>query len=341
MVCLQSKIDLSKHNTLNLPCIAEQLIECNDETELLGAFQSFPLNIHNIFVLGGGSNVILPPRLDQYVLTFKKKAPRDALLIIEENQDYVLVDMEAGVDWDAFVAYSLEQGYYGLENLSLIPGTVGAAPIQNIGAYGVEVADFIQQVRVFNVAKQAIEILSAEQCQFAYRDSIFKRSSGHYIIISVRFRLAKTANFILEYGELSALKASAQLTGTLVREKVIETRKAKLPDPKSLPNTGSFFKNPVVSAQRLAELKQNFPQIVSYALTGGGYKLAAAWLIDQAGWKGYREAHVGVHDKQALVIVNHNGAQQNEIMALAKSIQDSIYKKFKVQLEIEPVVISS
>ena len=339
MLNLQAQFDLSELNTLNLPCVASKYLELASEEQLLEAFESYSLNTSNILVLGGGSNVILPPALDQYILSFKAKAPKDGSIIKAEDQESVLIEVEAGVEWDAFVNYSVEQAYSGLENLSLIPGTIGAAPIQNIGAYGVEVADSIQQVKVFNISAQKIQIFNTEQCRFGYRDSFFKRNSGQFIIISVSFNLSKKPNFILEYGELSALKDRTNLSGALVRNTVIETRQAKLPDPKFLPNAGSFFKNPVISSKQLSELKQRFPKIVNYPLASGEFKLAAAWLIDQAGWKGYRDRHVGIHDKQALVIVNHNQATQADILSLAELVQDSVSKKFGVALEIEPVVI--
>ncbi len=339
MLNLQSRFSLSHLNTLNLPSVASKYLELASEAELLEAFQTYSLNASNTLVLGGGSNVILPPVLDQYILSFKAKAPKDGSSIKAEDQGSVVIEVEAGVEWDDFVKYSVEKAYSGLENLSLIPGTVGAAPIQNIGAYGVEVADSIQDVKVFNISTKKIEIFTADQCEFAYRDSLFKRHPGQFVIISVSFRLSKKPNFILEYGELSALKDKSNLSGAIVRQTVIEARQAKLPDPKVLPNAGSFFKNPVISSKQLSELKQHFPKIVNYPLASGEYKLAAAWLIDQAGWKGFRNNHVGIHDKQALVIVNHKQGTQADILSLAKLVQDSVSKKYNVSLEIEPIEV--
>ena len=339
MFNLQARFSLSHLNTLNLPCVASKYLELASEAELLAAFQTYSLNTSNTLVLGGGSNVILPPSLDQYILSFKTKAPEDGSGIKAEDQGSVVIEVEAGVEWDAFVNYCVEQAYSGLENLSLIPGTVGAAPIQNIGAYGVEVADSIQDLKVLNISTKKIEIFTADQCEFAYRDSFFKRHPGQFVIISVSFKLSKKPDFFLEYGELNALKDKANLSSALVRQTVIETRQAKLPDPKFLPNAGSFFKNPVISSKQLSELKQGFPKIVNYPLASGEFKLAAAWLIDQAGWKGYRNNHVGIHDKQALVIVNHNQGTQADVLSLAKLVQDSIYKKFGVSLEIEPIEV--
>ncbi len=341
MFSLQSKVDLSHSNTLSLPCVAAKFIELEGESELLSVFKKYPLTSSNTLFIGGGSNVILPPSLQHYVLTFRDKFPEDAVVIKEESSTEVLIEVEAGVEWDALVEYCVLSGYYGLENLSLIPGTMGAAPIQNIGAYGVEIADCLEELKVFCIDEQRLVVFRSEQCEFAYRDSIFKRNPGKYIIVSVSLRLRKEPVFTLEYGELKSLNTEANLSGSLVRNTVIATRQAKLPDPKKLPNAGSFFKNPVVSAEQEKGLKDAYPALVSYPLPTGQFKLAAAWLIDQAGWKGYRNDYVGVHDKQALVIVNHNGGQQCDILALAEKIKASIFQKFHVVLEIEPVFISA
>lgn len=339
MTQLLPSCSLSKLNTLNLSCVASKFIALDSEEDLINAFENYPLNVSNIFVLGGGSNVILPEVLDQFVLSFRTKSPNNGVVIKEESQDTVLLEVDAGVEWDSFVHYCVQQSYSGLENLSLIPGTVGAAPIQNIGAYGVEVADTLEQVKVFNVVTKQLEYFSTDQCQFAYRDSLFKQNPGQFVIVSVSFRLSKKPVYILDYGELSALKNSTDLNSELIRKTVIETRQAKLPDPKVLPNAGSFFKNPIVSALQAAELKNNFPNIVSYPLASGDFKLAAAWLIDQAGWKGFRNDRVGIHDKQALVVVNHNHGTQSDIVSLAKSVQNSVFDMFNVNLEIEPILL--
>jgi UDP-N-acetylmuramate dehydrogenase len=341
MISLQSQVDLLNSNTLNLPSIASKFIQLEDESDLLDAFKKYPLNSSNTLLIGGGSNLILPPMLEQYVLAFKVKCSKDAIVIREENQDSILIEVEAGVQWDELVEYCVMQGYNGLENLSLIPGTLGAAPIQNIGAYGVEIADCLEHLKVYCVDDKKVKIFTSEQCQFVYRDSIFKRHPGKFIIISVCLRLSRMAGFKLEYGELKSLKNEVNLTAALVRKTVIAARQAKLPDPKLLPNAGSFFKNPIVSLQQEATLKETYPSIVSYPLASGEFKLAAAWLIDQAGWKGFRNEYVGVHDKQALVIVNHNGGKQSDILSLAEKIKDSVSRKFKIDLEIEPILISS
>lgn len=339
MVVVRHSVDLRLANTLGLECLAKHYIELESEHDLQQAFQLYSLNTAGFLVLGGGSNVILPTQLDRYVLRFKQKPAGVACHIKSENDDTVLLEVEAGVNWDDLVAFTVEQAYSGLENLSLIPGTVGAAPIQNIGAYGVEVSDCLASVRVFNVAQQCFQDFTVEACEFAYRDSIFKRHPGMYIIVSVVFSLSKRPEFVLDYGELASLKTESPLVASKVREKVFKTRQAKLPDPADLANAGSFFKNPIVSQFDMERLKQGFPAIVHYPLDSGKSKIAAAWLIDQAGWKGYRNEHVGVHDKQALVIINHNQGRQSDILALADKIQCSVYDLFAVTLEIEPVLI--
>ena len=289
-----------------------------------------------LLVLGGGSNVLLPESLDKVVLRFEFEEIKYQPLASGD----VLVKVDAGRNWDELVADTVSKGLRGLENLSYIPGSVGAAPVQNIGAYGVELSDVLESVRVYDTVEGTIRDLDNKQCQFAYRDSIFKRNSGRYCILELTLRLSSTADFCLEYGELQALrKTQAYLDVAKVREAVIGIRKAKLPEPEDLPNAGSFFKNPVVSREALKDLKAHFPDMVSYGLGDGRAKLAAAWLIDQAGWKGKCFEHVGVHSKQALVLVNLGGATQSKVLALAKKIQDSVYSIFKVRLEIEPQLI--
>lgn len=341
MISSQSNKDLSYSNTLNLPCIAEHYIELEDEVDLIESFNKFSLDSSNYIFLGEGSNLILPPIFKAYVLRFKKKLPCNASKILEEDDSSVLIEVEAGVNWDAFVEFTVSQNLVGLENLSLIPGTVGAAPIQNIGAYGVEICNCLEQVIAFNVLEKRMQTFNVHECLFGYRDSLFKRRPGEFIISKVQFRLSKKHHFVLEYGELQVLNGLENISSERVRQTVIETRQAKLPDPKKLPNAGSFFKNPVIEEVQLAKLLGDYPNIVHYPLPRGFYKLAAAWLIDQAGWKGFRNAKVGVHDKQALVIINHHQGNQSDIIKLAKDIQKSVFNKFAVTLEIEPVLINA
>ena len=348
MLHYASQVDLSQGNTLKLPCVAAHLLDLASAEDLLEAFQRYPESGTNFMLLGEGSNLILPPFLDCYVLRFHCQPAESVKVLsyhddqqLHKDQQRCLVEVNAGVIWDEFVAYCVAQGWHGLENLSLIPGSVGAAPIQNIGAYGVEVADTLHEVHVFNVREQKLQILQASQCQFAYRDSIFKRCPGQYIIYKLVFCLATNAGFTLDYGELAALKERNNLSLADVRNCVVATRQAKLPDPRVLPNAGSFFKNPVVSAEKASELKRRFPGLVAYPQARGEVKLAAGWLIDQAGWKGFRNQSVGVHDRQALVLINHHQGSQADLLSLARDIQSSIKQRFDIVLEIEPVIIAA
>lgn len=346
MLRYASKVDISQRNTLNLSCIAAHLLELESADDLLEAFKRYPESRTNFLLLGEASNLILPPFLDTYVLKFHYQPPASVTVrpclatdTLAEESETVLVEVNAGVIWDELVEYSVAQGWHGLENLSLIPGSVGAAPIQNIGAYGVEVADTLHEVHVYNVREQKLQVLKASQCQFAYRESIFKRCPAQYIIYKLVFCLSTRAKFTLDYGELAVLKERNNLSLADVRNCVVATRQAKLPDPRVLPNVGSFFKNPVVSAEKAAELKRRFPGLVAYPQASGEIKLAAGWLIDQAGWKGFRNRKVGVHDRQALVLINHYHGTQADLLSLAGDIQSSIKQRFDIVLDIEPVII--
>jgi UDP-N-acetylmuramate dehydrogenase len=346
MLRYATHVDLSKNNTLNLPCIAHHYLELASADDVADAFHRFPEIVKDFLILGEASNVMLPPVLDSYVLHFAYQPPESVRLLPCEGSglsdgsgDTVCLEVDAGVIWDEFVAFCVAHGWHGLENLSLIPGSVGAAPIQNIGAYGVEVADTLREVRVFDVLQQKQLMLSAEQCQFGYRDSLFKQQPGRYIILSLQFCLSKMAAFNLAYGELAALKEREHLTLADVRQAVVAARQAKLPDPKILPNAGSFFKNPVVSAQQAERLKAAFPELIAYPQANGQVKLAAGWLIERAGWKGYRNQTVGVHERQALVLVNHHRGNRDQLLALAQDIRHSVEEMFEVHLDIEPLVL--
>lgn len=332
----QEHINIEAMNTLALPCIAQKVICFHSIREVEDYFQG-PGCSEEVLIIGGGSNLILPECLKTTVLRFLF----DKVSYRQQASDVVIVEVEAGKSWDDLVAETVSQGLIGLENLSYIPGTVGAAPVQNIGAYGVELADVLETVCVYDRNKHVICELDKEQCQFAYRDSIFKREPNRYCILSLKLRLSKCKDYKLDYGELKTLHSHGNdLSVSQVRDKVIEVRKAKLPEPDVLPNVGSFFKNPIVSKLELEQLKRRFPDLVSYELDNGQAKLAAGWLIDGAGWKGRNHGEVGVHDRQALVLVNLGSATQANVLALAKEIQNSIYEKFSVHLEVEPKIIS-
>jgi len=330
--------DLSSKNSFALPCQAARLVMVDSAEKIKKAFLDFDLNKKNSLILGGGSNVILPEVLDCTVLQYSGKSVR----ILEQEQGAFRVEIDAGVVWDDLVKQLVEKDLRGIENLSLIPGTVGAAPVQNIGAYGVEICDVLESVHVLNLETLQPEVFSREQCQFSYRDSLFKQNPGKYFIVKVCLGLSKNNDFTLSYGGLSELKGLADLRVSGVRAKVIQLRQEKLPDPKELPNAGSFFKNPIVGREQSERLRLKFPEIVYYQLDNTtDIKLAAAWLIDQAGWKGYRDETVGVHDQQALVLVNHGEATQEQLLYLKKRIQHSVLDLFGIRLEVEPIICKS
>jgi len=332
---LIEQADLSALNTLALPSIANLLVNIYSVDELVAVCKKNALKNQDFLILGGGSNLILPAQINRVVYRYLGAS----IQYQEVGSGDVLVKAGAGVVWDVLVNDLVSQRLHGIENLSLIPGTVGAAPVQNIGAYGVELANVLDSVEVLNLQTLAIEVLSKDECRFAYRDSLFKQNPGCYFIINVRLRLSQTPKFILNYGDLKALNKKKNLVVKEVRDKVIALRSEKLPDPKVLPNAGSFFKNPLVSASKAQQLNSKYPKIVAYPQNDGQFKLAAGWLIEQADWKGKRIGDVGMHAQQALVLVNYKNASQAEVLALAAQVQASVLDKFDVSLEIEPVVI--
>jgi UDP-N-acetylmuramate dehydrogenase len=263
------------------------------------------------------------------------------ITLLGEEDGLRLVQAQAGENWHHFVQWTLEQGWGGLENLSLIPGTVGAAPIQNIGAYGSELSQHFHSLHYFDFEDGEVHALSREECEFGYRDSVFKqRLRGRAVILDVTFALPCNWKPQLGYAELAKeLSGIPHPTASEISAAVVAIRSRKLPDPAVIGNAGSFFKNPVVTASVHADLHQRYPELVSYTQTDGSYKLAAAWLIDQCGWKGKALGAAGVHDKQALVLINRGGATGAEILALAERIQSDVALRFGVSLESEPVVL--
>ncbi len=292
----------------------------------------------NWYVLGGGNNILFTKC---YEGTLIHPAGR-AITVLNEDAEQLTVEVEAAVEWDDFVAWCVERELWGAENLSLIPGNVGASPVQNIGAYGSEAKDVISKVHFYDVAERKHCTLSNEECHFAYRDSIFKRElRGRAIITSVEFSLRKVANPNLGYGDL-ARETEARGGATLknIREAVCAIRRNKLPDTAVLGNAGSFFKNPIVEKDIAEALMAKYENMPHYpAADPDKRKLAAGWLIDQAGLKGYRSGNVGVHDRQALVLVNHGGATGGEVMALAHHVQQCVAEKFGVEIEAEVNVL--
>jgi UDP-N-acetylmuramate dehydrogenase len=289
-------------------------------------------------ILGGGSNILLTNNFDGYVL----KNDVMGMNIVKEDHLHAYVKTGAGENWHRFVQYCLERELAGVENLSLIPGNVGASPMQNIGAYGVEVKDVFYDLEAYHIAKRKVMTFSATDCEFGYRESVFKnRYKNEFIILNVTFRLNKVPQFNTSYGaieeELSKMNEPVSIHA--ISRAVINIRTSKLPDPKVIGNAGSFFKNPTVSAAKFEELKSAYPSLPGYPQESGMVKLAAGWLIEQCGWKGYRKGDAGCHAKQALVLVNYGHASGSDIFSLSEQIQDSVVKKFGVVLEREVNVV--
>lgn len=296
------------------------------------------------FVLGGGSNIVLTGDVKALVLKVEIKGRR----LLKETAQAFIVEAGAGENWHDFVSWTLQQGYYGLENMALIPGTVGAAPVQNVGAYGVELQDRFDSLDAVDLQTGKQFTLNAAQCAFGYRDSVFKHAStmlglaGRALITQVRFALPKPWKAVLGYADLAKKMTEAnvvQPTPAEIYQWICDIRRAKLPDPDRIGNAGSFFKNPTVTPEQCADIIARDPKIVYYHLADGSVKLAAGWLIDACGWKGKSVGNAGVYEKQALVLINRGGATGGEVMTLAKAIQTSVYERFGILLEPEPVVV--
>lgn len=330
---------LQTMNTLAVPAVAGNYVEVNSKETLKQAIAlAKDLNL-DILILGGGSNVVLPDFFPGLVI----KIAITGFRVIEEDDKFIWVEAGAGEDWQDFIDYCLNFHYWGLENLSLIPGTVGAAPIQNIGAYGVEVKDFISELNAIEINSQLDVTFQNESCEFAYRDSVFKsRLKNQYVITHVTFKLSKNPCVVLEYPALKSAIASrdiSEITPQVVSQIVCDIRRSKLPDPAIIPNAGSFFKNPIISSDLFRQLQQEYPDIVSFPHKRGHVKLAAGWLIEQAGWKGVNEYGVGMHKDQALVLTNEGRKSADLILQFAEEVKIDIFQRFKVTLEIEPAHI--
>ncbi len=327
---------LRAYNTFGIEAEARQFVEISSIDQYVSLQKSGEYaHLPHLF-LGGGSNVLLTKA--QEALVVKISIP--GIAIIKEDADFVWLKGGAGVVWDEFVQYAVNQGWSGLENLSLIPGTVGAAPMQNIGAYGAEIKDTFESLEALNLQTLELEVFDAKACAFGYRESFFKRAGkGQYLISSVTFKLSKKPSIKTSYGAIQDVLASKGITQPSIREvadAVIEIRQSKLPDPKEIGNSGSFFKNPTVSASEASRLMAEFPGIPNYPVEGSSdVKFPAGWFIEKAGWKGFRRGDAGVHAKQALVLVNYGEATGGEILALSEEIKQSIKEKFGVALETE------
>lgn len=332
--------DLTYYNTLGLKSQARAFLRLNSATEL-ESLSDMASRYPGVVVLGGGSNVVLAPQLDQLVVHVET---RGVALVDQDNESFV-VEVQAGEPWHHFVSLCVDRGWNGLENLALIPGTAGAAPVQNIGAYGVEQDQYFHSLVAWDIRHSRRVEMGPADCVFSYRDSVFKHADpGRWLILAVRYRLPRDWTPQLSYPDLlrhaAIALAGAAVTPRHVFDAVCEIRRAKLPDPAELANVGSFFKNPVVEAQTYRRLRDLHPGMVAYPLDDGAhYKLAAGWLIERAGWKGRRLGAVGMHERQSLVMVNHGGANARDIQVLADVVRAEVATRFGVHLEQEPVNI--
>ncbi|AWB34173.1 UDP-N-acetylmuramate dehydrogenase [Orrella marina] len=324
-------------NTMSLPCRGERVFVLRSEADL-PALSEAVASRERVHLIGSASNLVLPPVLEGFTVLVRNRG----VSLVQESGGVRYVDVSAGEVWHDWVVHALGKGWNGLENLALIPGTVGAAPVQNIGAYGVEVERFIDSIRVWDLQRAQMKTLARQSCGFQYRDSIFKRDeNSHLLIVSVRFALPVDWQPVLKYPDLvhfeHARTQGEAISAQEVFDAVVDIRRRKLPDPSVIPNSGSFFKNPVVSEHRYEDLRRSHPDLVSFRLDSGDYKLAAGWMIDQCGWKGHAVGPVMVHERQALVLTNTGGATQADVLDVARLISGDVKARFGVSLEIEPV----
>lgn len=341
MLDVQQNVSLQAFNSLAINSMARYFMAIEQAEQIPEALNFAGQKQLAVYVLAGGSNVVLPDYIDGLVLYMACKGWQATNTI--DNADQVMVTAAAGENWHTLVTQCLQKGYYGLENLALIPGSVGAAPIQNIGAYGVELVDVFDSLYGWNRKAQCWQSLSKADCQFAYRDSVFKQDlKDRFIISSVTLKLHRNKAPHSGYAALNQTLAAQGIsnpTPEQVAEAVIAIRQSKLPDPQTLPNAGSFFKNPLVSAAEIEKLLSKYPDLIHYPQADGRYKLAAGWLLEQAGWKGRRSGNIGMHDQQSLVLVNYGGASLSEVLDFAGLIQQDIQHTFSVSLDIEPAII--
>lgn len=327
---MKKSISIQQLHTFGLAVEAAEYCLIESEEQLR---EQLPLKVP-FFILGGGSNILFTQHFEGLILHNKIKG----IELVQEDEKKVWLKIGGGEVWHDLVLWCIDQGYGGIENLSLIPGSVGAAPIQNIGAYGVELKDVFHSLEAIELATGKQVVFSLEDCCFGYRDSIFKQEmKGKYMITRVVLQLSKQPTLNVSYGAIQTVLASSNEAPSIktVSNAIVQIRTSKLPDPNKIGNAGSFFKNPIVAADFCQQLKEQYPKMPVYEVDHQHKKIAAAWLIDQMGWKGYRRGDAGVHTEQALVLVNYGHATGREIWQLAKEIQASVRNKFGIELEME------
>ncbi|HRZ75571.1 MAG TPA: UDP-N-acetylmuramate dehydrogenase [Flavobacterium sp.] len=335
---IHKNFSLKKYNTFGIEAKAGQFVSVQSVDELITVLNENPTT--KKFILGGGSNMLLTQDINALVIHLDLKGKK----IIDENDDFVWVESQAGENWHEFVIWTIDQNFGGLENLSLIPGNVGTTPIQNIGAYGVEIKDTFVLCEAIHIETQELMIFTNEKCKFGYRESIFKNEvKDEFIITSVVFKLTKKNHKLnTSYGAIETELEKQHITNPTLKDvsnAVISIRQSKLPDPKELGNSGSFFKNPVILKTDFEKIQQKFPEMPHYVVSETEVKVPAGWLIEQAGFKGKRFGDAGIHKNQALVLVNYGKATGQEILAVAKDIQATIEATFSISIETEVNII--
>lgn len=335
---IRTNVSLKPFNTFGIAAKAMSFCDVTSVDMLQDVLKQQYSN--SLFILGGGSNMLLTQDIDALVLHINIKG----IEVVSETDNSVVVKAMAGENWHQFVLWCLDHNFGGVENLSLIPGNIGTSPIQNIGAYGVELKDVFLSCEAINIQDQTFKTFSKSDCKFDYRESVFKQElKGHYIITSVNLQLSKTNhNLHMDYGAIKNELEAREIKNPNIKDisdAVIAIRQSKLPDPKDIGNSGSFFKNPIISINQLTDLQKNFEDIPFYKISDNNVKVPAGWLIEQAGFKGKRFKDYGVHNKQALVLVNYGNASGKEIFGLAKLIQKTIKRLFKITIEMEVNII--
>lgn len=335
---LLENFSLKKHNTFGIDAKAKEFVAVHSVDELRNVLQENTSK--KKFILGGGSNMLLTKDIDALVIHVDLKGKK----VLKETENHVWVESQAGENWHEFVLWTLEHDFGGLENMSLIPGNVGTTPVQNIGAYGTEIKDTFDSCEAMEIATQKMKTFTHSECKFGYRESIFKQEAkDKYIITSVVFKLTKINHAIkTSYGDIIAELANQNVTTPTLKDvsnAVIAIRRSKLPDPKELGNSGSFFKNPIVLKTDFEKIHAKFPEMKYYEVSPTEVKVPAGWLIEQAGFKGKRFGDAGIHKNQALVLVNYGGATGQEILAVSRDIQQTVFEKFGIHIEAEVNVI--
>ena len=335
---IQHNFSLKNYNTFGIEAKAKQFIAVHNLDELQSVLKNH--SSEKKFILGGGSNMLLTQDIDALVIHIDLKGKK----IIKENDDFVWVESQAGEVWHEFVLWTINQNFGGLENMSLIPGNVGTTPVQNIGAYGAEIKDTFVSCDAMNIATQELKTFTKDECKFGYRESIFKQEvKNQYIITSVVFKLKKHShNINIGYGDIQSELAKNEITNPTIKDvsnAVIAIRNTKLPNPKELGNSGSFFKNPVISRELFEKVQAKFPDVKHFEVSPTEVKVPAGWLIENAGLKGYRKDDAGVHKNQALVLVNYGNATGQDILNLSKYVQKTVFDKYGIAIEAEVNVI--